>query len=145
MPGSEEIAQRALGAEAQWLTYQSAPFATDTRIADAPVLDARITVNRDHGQLVPTLFDVDPAGTAVPISRGFLNLRYRDGLAAERPVPVGEELPVRVTFKNQDWTVSAGHRVALVLASSNSAWAIPDTPGLRVEVASGRLVLPVAR
>ena len=55
---------------------------------------------------MPTLFDVDPAGTAVPISRGFLNLRYRDGLAAERPLPAGEELPVRVTFKNQDWTVS---------------------------------------
>jgi X-Pro dipeptidyl-peptidase len=145
-PGSEEIAQRALGAEAQWLTYQSEPFATDTRIADAPVLDARITVNRDHGQLVPTLFDVDPAGTAVPISRGFLNLRYRGGLAAERPVPVGEELAVRVTFKNQDWTVAAGHCVALVLASSNSAWAIPDSPGLTVEVASrtSRLVLPVA-
>ena len=53
---------------------------------------------------------------------------------------------MRVTFKNQDWTVTAGHRVALVLASSNSAWAVPDTPGLRVEVASGssRLVLPVA-
>ena len=146
VPGSEEVAQRALGAEAQWLTYQSDPLAADTRIVDAPVLDARITVRRDHGQLVPTLFDVDPAGTAVPISRGFLALRYRDGLGAEQPVPIGEAVAVRVTFKPQDWTVEAGHRVALVLQSSNSAWAIPDTPGLAVEVASGssRLVLPVA-
>ena len=146
VPGSEEVAQRVLGAEAQWLTYRSDPLAADTRIADAPVLDARITVSRDRGQLVPTLFDVDPAGAAVPISRGFLALRYRDGLATEQPLPVGEELPVRVTFKNQDWTVKAGHRIALVLQSSNTAWAIPDAPGLAVEVASGgsRLVLPVA-
>jgi X-Pro dipeptidyl-peptidase len=146
LPGSEELPQRALSAEAQWLTYQSAPFAADTRIADAPVLDARITVNRDRGQLVPTLFDVDPAGTAVPISRGFLNLRYRGGLATAQPMPVGVEVPVRVTFKNQDWTVKAGHRIALVLASSNSAWAVPEEPGLQVEVTSrtSRLTLPVA-
>jgi predicted acyl esterase len=146
VPASEELPQRALAAEAQWLTYQSAPFATATRIADAPVLDARITVDRDHGQLVPTLFDVAPDGTAVPITRGFLNLRYRGGLATAEPVPVGEEVPVRVTFKNQDWTVAAGHRIALVLAGSNTAWAVPEEPGLRVEVASqtSRLVVPVA-
>ena len=95
---------------------------------------------------MPTLFDVDPAGDAVPISRGFLNLRYRSGLSSEEPVPVGEPFTARVTFKNQDWTVRAGHRIALVLASSNSAWAVPDSPGLSVRLESrrSRLVLPVA-
>ena len=94
---------------------------------------------------MPTLFDVDPAGKAVPITRGFLNLRYRDGPRAEA-MPVGEPTPVRVTFKHQDWTVKAGHRIALVLESSNSAWAVPDAPGVSLEVASrsSRLVLPVA-
>ncbi len=145
-PGTEEVPQRALAAEAQWLTYQTAPLARAMRIADAPVLDARIVASRDHGQLVPTLFDVDPAGKAVPISRGFLDLRYRGGLAEERPVPAGRPIDVRVTFKNQDWTVQPGHRIALVIASSNSAWAVPDTPGLSVEVDSRRsqLLLPVA-
>ena len=39
-----------------------------------------------------------------------------------------------------------GHRLALVIESSNTAWAVPDAPGFSVEVASGRsrLVLPVA-
>jgi X-Pro dipeptidyl-peptidase len=144
--GSEELPQRALAAEGQWLAYQTAPLAADTRIADAPQLRATITVNRSHGELVPTLFDVDPAGNAVPISRGFLNLRYRSGLESAEPMPVGEPTPVTVTFKSQDWTVKRGHRIALVIESSNSAWAVPDTPGLSVDVASrsSRLVLPVA-
>jgi X-Pro dipeptidyl-peptidase len=144
--GSEELAQHALGAEAQWLTYRTAPLAADTRIAGSAVLDATITADRDHGQLVPTLFDVDPAGSAVPITRGFLNLRYREGLEAERPLPAGEPVDVRVTFKPQDWTVKAGHRIALVLQSSNSAWAVPDRPGLTVAVSSGtsRLTVPIA-
>jgi len=85
--GSEEVPQRALGAQAQWLTYQTSPLASDTRIADSPVLDARITVNRDGGQLVQTLFDVDPAGKAVPISRGFLNLRCCRWRASRQPAP----------------------------------------------------------
>ncbi len=146
VPGSEEIAQRALAAEVQWLTYQTAPLAADTRIADAAELRATVTVNRPAGDLVPTLFDVDPAGNAAPISRGFLDLRYRGGLDSAEPMPVGVPTPVTVTFKNQDWTVQRGHRIALVIESSNSAWAVPDTPGLSVEVASrsSRLVLPVA-
>jgi predicted acyl esterase len=73
-------------------------------------------------------------------------IRYRGGLAQERTVPVGDPFSAKVTFKNQDWTVQAGHRIALVIASSNSAWAVPDAPGLSVEVDSRRsqLVLPVA-
>ncbi len=60
-------------------------------------------------------------------------------------IPTGRPVDVRVTFKNQDWTLQQGHRIALVMQSSNSAWAVPDTPGLSVQVASGRsrLVLPV--
>lgn len=60
-------------------------------------------------------------------------------------MPVGGPTPVSVTFKNQDWTVKAGHRIALVVESSNSAWAVPDTPGLSLDVASlSPRVLPVA-
>jgi len=46
--------------------------------------------------------------------------------------------------------VQAGHRIGLVLAGSNVAWALPDAPaGTRVTVhhgtAASQLVLPVAR
>lgn len=56
----------------------------------------------------------------------------------------GVKSPVILTY--QDWTVERGHRIALVIESSNTAWAVPDTPGLRVDVASrsSRLVLPIA-
>ncbi|HEX8105471.1 MAG TPA: CocE/NonD family hydrolase [Solirubrobacteraceae bacterium] len=139
----EEAAAGALDAELQWLTYRSAPMPADTRLAGAPVLDLTVTVDRDHGHLVPTLFDVDAGGTAVPITRGFLDLGYRDGLAAEKPAPVGAPFSARVTFLPQDWTVRAGHQLALVVQSSNTAWAVPDDPGLGVSVAGGSLRVPV--
>jgi X-Pro dipeptidyl-peptidase len=143
---SEEAAAEDLGSEGSWLTYQSAALPADVRLAGEPVLDATVLVDRDMGHLVPVLFDVDGAGTAVPISRGFLNLRYKDGLGKETPAPVGTPVRAVVTFKPQDWTVRAGHRIALVLQSSNPAWAVPAPPGLGVTVkhnGASRLLLPV--
>jgi X-Pro dipeptidyl-peptidase len=144
LPGAEELAAEDLEGEHQWLAYQSEPLAADTRLAGSPRLLARIVADRDHGHLTPTLFDVDADGAAVPITRGFLNLRYRDGLAAEKPVPAGEPIDVAVTFKPQDWTVRKGHRLTLLVASSNTVWGVPDQPGLTVEVQpESRLRLPV--
>jgi X-Pro dipeptidyl-peptidase len=106
-----------------------------------------LEVSADHGHLTPTLVDLAPDGTAKAISRGFLNLRYREGLAAEKPVPPGTPVRASVRFSPQDHTVRAGHRIALVVQSSNAVWAVPDQPaGSTFTVHHGRsaLVLPVA-
>jgi hypothetical protein len=60
-------------------------------------------------------------------------------------MPIGEPTPVTVTFKNQDWTVKRGHRIARDRELERRL-AVPDTPGLSVEVESraSRLVLPVS-
>ena len=83
---AEEVALRALDAEAGWLAYRSGPLPADTRIAGTPRLELSLTASADHGHLAPTLADIAPDGTAKAISRGFLNLRYRDGLEREQPV-----------------------------------------------------------
>ena len=93
---TEEAAMRALDAEASWLAYRSAPLAADLRIAGTPRLDLTLTASADHGHLTPTLVDIAPDGTATALSRGFLNLRYRDGLAAEEPVPTARPITARV-------------------------------------------------
>ena len=146
-PGvSEEAIQQNPFAEAAWVTYASEPATEDARIAGSPVLDATIEVDRDHGHLTPTLFDVDESGNAVPITRGFLNLAYRDGLEAGRPAPVGQPFRVAVQFLPQDWIVRKGHRLVLTVASSNLAWAVPDQPGLGVTIRhaeKSRLLLPL--
>ena len=118
----------------------------DLRIAGAPVLRATVSVDADHGHLTPTLVDVAPDGTTTPITRGFLNLRYRNGLEREEPVPVNTPVTATVTFSPQDTIVPAGHRIGLILAGSNAVWAVPDQPAgqtFRLETGS-RLELPAA-
>jgi X-Pro dipeptidyl-peptidase len=142
---TEETALRAPAAELSWLWYQSAPLATGTRIAGTPRLELSLTADQDHGHLTPTLVDLAPDGSAEAISRGFLNLRYRNGLRDDEAVPPGQPVTATVTFSPQDHTVVKGHRIGLVLAGSNTVWAVPDTPaGTTTTVRAGTLVLPTA-
>ncbi len=142
---AQEVALRALDAEQGWLAYRGAPLAADTRIAGTPRLRLQLVTDQDHGQLAPTLVDIAPDGSAKTISRGFLNLRYRNGLRDDEAVPPGEPVTATVTFSPQDHTVAAGHRIGLVVAGSNVVWAVPDTPaGTTTTVRSGTLELPTA-
>lgn len=143
--GSEEL---ALGgdpsAEAGWLWRTSSPAARETRLAGSTVLDVVVRASASHGQLAPTLVDVAPDGSTSVISRGFLNLQYRDGLSAAKPLPVDQPVRARVRFAPQDHTLLRGHRVGVVIAGSNVVWAMPDTPaGTTTTVESGTLQLPI--
>jgi X-Pro dipeptidyl-peptidase len=125
------------------LLHVTEPLSAEARIAGAPVLRATVTVDADHGHLTPTLVQVAPDGTVAPITRGFLNLRYRNGLTREEPVSGTVEATVR--FSPQDTIVPAGHRLGLILKGSNTVWAVPDQPGQTFRLEPGsRLELPVA-
>ena len=116
------------------------------------VLRAQVRVSDATMHLTPVLLDVAPDGSRTVIARGFQHVDYRDGLAKADPV-TGRWLRVAVRLLPQDYTVAKGHRVALVVQSSNTVWAVPGNPG-SVDVADGRiskrfrgssLVLPTLR
>ena len=130
------------------ILYLSPPLAADTRMVGEALLNAVITTNRDRGTLTPVLYDV--VGTTYrPAARGFLNLQYRDGLAAAKPTPNGAPFGATVILKPQDHTFPAGHRIGLGFMTSNTFWARPDAPGQVTTVHQGvgglasTLVLPL--
>jgi len=142
---TEEAARQSPDTEASWLFYESEPLTADVRMAGDALLDLSLSVSRDHAHLTPVLVDVAPNGTTKTVSRGFLNLLYRNGLETAQPLPVGEAFPARVEFKSQDQIFRAGHRIGVIVQSSNTAWAVPDDPGATVTVDSSasRLTLPI--
>ena len=142
--GTEELAFSSPTAELGWLWFQSEPVERDIRIAGSPILQATVTADSDHGQLDATLADIGDDGTPVPVSRGFLNLRYRHGVTHSESVPTATPFSANVRLAPQDWTVKAGHRLGLYVAGSNLGWALPDQPGFQIAVQPGtKLVLPV--
>jgi X-Pro dipeptidyl-peptidase len=143
----ERDIQEGVDSEDGWLFYATKPLGSPMRIAGSAILRLDMTDSADHGQLSPTLVDVAPDGSVVPIARGHLNLQYRNGLAHADPVPTGQPLTARVRLAPQDQTIPAGDRLGIIVASSNTVWAVPDEPaGYSITVRHGtsKLVLPVA-
>jgi X-Pro dipeptidyl-peptidase len=145
---TEEQSTRMPAAESNWLFFQGPALAESTRLTGAARLELSLTVDREHAHLTPLLVDVAPDGTTKTVSRGFLNLLYRDRLASAKPLPPGEPASATVTFKPQDQTLEAGHRVGVIVQGSNTVWALPDDPGATYTLSFGRrasaLVLPLS-
>jgi X-Pro dipeptidyl-peptidase len=109
------------------LFFGTAPLERPLRIAGSPVLDA-IVRTPAGGHLSPVLVDVAPDGTMRTIARGFLNVDYRDGLGEARPANQ-KWVRTRTRFLPQDVTLQPGHRLGLIVQSSNTVWGIPGAFG----------------
>jgi X-Pro dipeptidyl-peptidase len=141
---TEEQSTRMPEAEASWLFSAGRPLAAATRMTGAARLKLTLSVDRDHAHLTPLLVDVGPDGTTKTVSRGFLNLQYRNGLAQAEPIPPDEPIRATVTFKPQDQTFEAGHRIGVIIQGSNTVWAVPDDPGATYTVTRSALELPLS-
>ncbi len=140
---TEEQSTRMPEAESSWLFEAGRPLTTDTRMTGSARLSLTLSVNRDHAHLTPLLVDVGPDGTTKTVSRGFLNLQYRNGLATAEPIPPNEPIKATVTFKPQDQTFETGHRIGVIVQGSNTVWAVPDDPGATYTVTRSALALPL--
>ncbi len=127
------------------VVYAGKPLEKDVRLAGTPRLEVTVSSGATGGQLSPTLLDIAPDGSAVAITRGHLNLRYRRGLDRRIDMPGAGFDKATVTFAPQDQTVDKGHRIGLVLAASNTVWALPDTArnSYVIDNRASTLVLPL--
>ncbi|KAB8290613.1 CocE/NonD family hydrolase [Bifidobacterium avesanii] len=76
------------------------------------------------------------------VTRGWIALAHRNSFERFEPAPVGEWLDVEVPLLACDWTVRAGHRLALQVANTTTRLAKVDLADFDVDAASVRLTLP---
>ena len=118
------------------LFYRSPPLAQPLRLAGAAELDFWVRTQTPGQHLTPLLVDMLPGGQLRLVERGFLNLSFRNGLAEAQPMQSGQWGSGTAEFLPQDFTFPAGHRIGLILQSSNTVWAVPGAIGT-VNVAHG--------
>lgn len=125
-------------------TYISEPLAHATRIAGGGTVSVPVSVQSTRGQLDATLLDVAPDGTTRVVTLGLLDLRYAQALTTPHSLEPGEVQDVTITLRPQDAVVEAGHRLAVVLAGSETVWGVPDpVVGQVYTVGPVRLALPL--
>ncbi|MCX4449085.1 alpha/beta fold hydrolase [Streptomyces sp. NBC_01789] len=120
----------------QYARFDSAPLATARRITGAPTV--RVTVQADHGDAVlfGKVYDVSPDG-----KRQVLPAQL---VAPYRITPAQQGKPLELTLPAVDHELDAGHRLRLVLASTDLGYASPAEPATYTVSLNGPVTLPTA-
>lgn len=120
----------------QYARFDSAPLTRDLRITGTPTATVRITSTRDDAVLFGKVYDVGPDGR-------------RQVLPAQLVAPfrvtgarTGKD--VTVTLPAIDHEVQKGHRLRLVLASTDLGYASPAAPATYTVSLKGGLSVPTA-
>jgi uncharacterized protein len=106
----------------------SPPLAHDAHLAGIPKVTVNASITLPDANLVADVYDVDSGGKATLISRGTYLLPGSG--------------PVSFDLYGDDWKLPAGHRVGVLLTSSNSEWWLHRPTLQPVTVGSASISLP---
>jgi X-Pro dipeptidyl-peptidase len=104
--------------------------------------------NRNAANLTAVLVDYGPEGSAEPpvmVTRGWLDPQNRSSISRSRAIRRGQEYEFRWDLQPDDYIFPAGHRIGLVVVSTDHDYTIRPAPGTRLTLDpdDSRISLPV--
>jgi predicted acyl esterase len=147
LPWGQPTDQRGDDARALCVDH---PVERSTVVVGHPVARLRVRADASRSTVAVRLCAVAPDGTSLLVSRGLLNLSYREGLtgdAALSPTPVepGRWYDVEVELEACAYEFAPGERLRLAIATTEwpNAVAAPEPCGLEVDLGASTLSVPV--
>jgi X-Pro dipeptidyl-peptidase len=143
------LIQGADAARPDRLIYRSPQLLRDVRLSGTPWVRLRMSVdNRNAANLTAVLVDYGPAGSLsapVMVTRGWLDPQNRLGASLSRPIRRGHTYRFRWDLQPDDYLFPAGHRIGLVVVSTDHDYTIRPAPGTRLTLrpAGSTISLPI--
>jgi ABC-2 type transport system ATP-binding protein len=142
LPGTDSRLSAVLGGVAgdipgQFAAFQSAPVPRSIDIVGAPTVQLRVASPTGAATLFVKLYDVDPAGSPT-LSAGLVAPVRLTGL----PTSVAAAQPVTVTLPAIVRQIAAGHRIRVVVATSDQAFLTPPQPTTYTVAVGSTVTLP---
>jgi uncharacterized protein len=113
------VDQRPIESRKDVLIYTSPDLAQPLRIAGPLRAVLQVSSSAPDTDIVARLTHVWPDGRSTNIQEGALRLRYRDGIGSPRLLKPGEVVTATVDMRAIAYTLPAGHRLRLQIASSS--------------------------
>jgi X-Pro dipeptidyl-peptidase len=91
------------------------------------------------------LVDYGPASEPAMVTRGWLDPQNRSHLARSRPIVKGRAYGFRWDLQPDDHVFAAGHRIGLVVVSTDHDYTLRPKPGtkLTLDPAASHILLPI--
>jgi X-Pro dipeptidyl-peptidase len=128
------------------LAYLSAPLSGPAHLSGTPTVSLRASVdNRYAANLTAVLVDYAPDGTATMVTRGWTDVQNRNGVNRSTPIAQGREYTFTWPLEPDDHVFPAGHRIGLVVVSTDMHFTLRPLPGTQLTVNPGKssVTLPV--
>ncbi|MDQ0581124.1 CocE/NonD family hydrolase [Streptomyces rishiriensis] len=119
----------------QYAAFDSAPVTGDLRVTGSPTVTVHVKSTSDTAVLFAKVYDVSGAGSQVLPSQLVTPVRVEGAEAGK---------DVTITLPAIDHKVEEGHRLRLVLASTDLGYASPVTPATYTVAMKGDLKVPTA-
>ncbi|MET9129469.1 alpha/beta fold hydrolase [Streptomyces antibioticus] len=119
----------------QFAAFDSAPVTDDLRITGSPTATVHVTSTSKDAVLFAKVYDVGPNGTRVLPAQLVTPVRVENAEAGQ---------DVTITLPAIDHDLDKGHRLRLVLASTDLGYASPVTPATYTVSLRGNLNVPTA-
>ncbi|MET8580943.1 CocE/NonD family hydrolase [Streptomyces collinus] len=120
----------------QYAKFDSAPLTRDLEITGTPTVTAHVTSSGDDAVLFGKVYDVGPDGTRQVLPSQLV--------APLRVTGARHGKDVTITLPAIDHEVQKGHRLRLVLASTDLGYASPAAPATYTVSLTGGLSVPTA-
>jgi X-Pro dipeptidyl-peptidase len=129
------------------LVYTSPPLPNGAHLSGTPAVSLRASVNNRYAaNLTAVLVDYGPSGSApVPVTRGWLDVQNRKSLDRSTPIQQGTEYTFDWDLQPDDYVFPAGHRIGLVVVSTDQNFTLRPLPGTELTVfpARSEVSLPI--
>lgn len=143
---AEQLVAQPGEANPNRLAYRTDGLDEDTRISGTVTVDLSVSVDtRKDANVAALLVDYGPSGSASIITRGWIDPQNRDSISASQPLVRGQLYRLRFGLQPEDYVFPAGHRIGLVVISTDYHYTLRPDPGteLSLDPRASTLTLPV--
>jgi X-Pro dipeptidyl-peptidase len=127
------------------LVYTTGALSRAVRLSGTPWVTLRMAIDRGAANLTAVLVDYGPDRSARMVTRGWLDPQNRTSPARSEAVEPDRLYDLRWDMQPDDHVFAAGHRIGLVVVSTDHDYTLRPKPGTRVTLAPNRsaISLPV--
>jgi X-Pro dipeptidyl-peptidase len=128
------------------LVYRTEALSEPAHLSGTPSVSLRASIdNRYAANLTAVLVDYGPDGSAQVVTRGWMDPQNRKSAAKSTPLQQGTEYTFTWKLEPDDYVIPAGHRVGLVVMSTDLNFTLRPDPGTQLTVfpAKSEVTLPL--
>ena len=125
------------------LAYFTEPLAEEARVSGEVRAELALAFDRPAANVTALLVDQAPDGSVSVVTRGWADPQNREALDRTTPIEPGRTYAIDVAMQPDDYVFAPGHRLGVVVLSSDHDFTLRPRPGVGLQLDLARTTFSV--